>query len=57
MNDRSEIHGQTMYDWAKSAFSTAVVTIILGPYLLALAEDQGGVTVLGFTIEPAGVVL
>ncbi|GMQ78665.1 MAG: MFS transporter [Anaerolineae bacterium] len=53
MNDRREILGWTMYDWANSAFSTTVVTTFLGPYLLALAKDQGGVNILGFTVEPA----
>ena len=53
MNDRREIFGWTMYDWANSAFSTTVVTTFLGPYLLALANDKGGVELLGFTIEPA----
>ena len=42
-----------MYDWAWSAFSTTVTTALLGPYLLELAEDNGGVDVLGFQIEPA----
>ncbi len=40
-----------MYDWAWSAFSTTIVAALLGPYLLALAEDNGGVTVAGFTID------
>lgn len=53
MNDRREIFGWTMYDWANSAFSTTVVTTFLGPYLLSLAENQGGVNLLGFTVRPA----
>jgi UMF1 family MFS transporter len=53
VNDRREIFGWTMYDWANSAFSTTVVTTFLGPYLLALAKDQGGVNIFGFTFEPA----
>lgn len=40
-----------MYDWAWSAFSTTVVTALLGPYLFELAEDNGGVDVFGFTID------
>lgn len=39
MNDRREIFGWTMYDWANSAFSTTVVSVFLGPYLSALAES------------------
>ncbi len=42
-----------MYDWAWSAFSTTVTTALLGPYLLALAEDNGGVGVLGVDVAPA----
>jgi UMF1 family MFS transporter len=53
VNDKREIFGWTMYDWANSAFSTTVVTTFLGPYLLALAEEQGGVNLFGFVVEPA----
>lgn len=42
-----------MYDWAWSAFSTTVVTALLGPYLLDLAERNDGVDVLGFTVDAA----
>jgi UMF1 family MFS transporter len=38
MNNRREIFGWTMYDWASSAFSTTVGTVFLGPYLTNLAE-------------------
>ena len=44
-----------MYDWAWSAFSTTVTTALLGPYLLDLAERNGGATVAGFTIDPASL--
>jgi UMF1 family MFS transporter len=53
LNDKREIFGWTMYDWANSAFSTTVVTTFLGPYLLALAEEQQGVNLFGFVVEPA----
>ncbi len=53
MNDKREILGWTMYDWANSAFSTTVVTTFLGPYLLSLADAQGGVNILGYIIKPA----
>lgn len=36
-NDKREIFGWAMYDWANSAFSTTVVTVFLGPYLASLA--------------------
>jgi MFS transporter, UMF1 family len=55
MNDRREIFGWTMYDWASSAFSTTVVTAFLGPYLTALAETAADanelVYVLGIPIR------
>ena len=51
--DRREIFGWQMYDWAWSAFSTTVTTALLGPYLLALAEDNGGVPLFGFVIDDA----
>ena len=51
--DRREVFGWQMYDWAWSAFSTTVVTALLGPYLVELGEDNGGVDVLGVTLEPA----
>lgn len=53
VDDKREIFGWTMYDWANSAFSTTVVTTFLGPYLIVLAEASGGVNVLGLRIEPA----
>ena len=51
--DRSEVFGWKMYDWGWSAHTTTVLTALLGPYLLALAEDNGGVDVFGWTIDPA----
>ncbi len=36
-NDRREIRGWAMYDWANSAFSTTVGTVFLGPYVASLA--------------------
>ena len=38
VNDRREIFGWSMYDWANSAFSTTVGTVFLGPYLTSIAE-------------------
>ena len=48
-NDRREIFGWIMYDWANSAFYTTVVSTLLGPYLTALAQRSLG--------DPNGVVL
>jgi len=50
--NRSEIFSWAMYDWANSAFSTIVVTTLLGPYLSNLAQASGGVSFLGMTFEP-----
>jgi MFS transporter, UMF1 family len=54
-DDRREIFGWTMYDWANSAFSTTVVTVFLGPYLTSIAETMadasGFLSVLGMSIR------
>jgi UMF1 family MFS transporter len=39
VNDKREIFGWTMYDWANSAFSTTVGTVFLGPYVTAIAKE------------------
>ncbi len=39
INDKREIFGWAMYDWANSAFSTTVGTVFLGPYLASLAAN------------------
>lgn len=58
VNDRKEIFGWGMYDWANSAFSTTVGTVFLGPYIASLArtaaEAAGTTTVsfLGIPIAP-----
>lgn len=55
MNDRREIFGWLMYDWANSAFSTTVVTVFLGPYLSnitkAAADSNGLVYMFGIPIR------
>lgn len=38
INDKREILGWAMYDWANSAFSTTIGAVFLGPYLSALVE-------------------
>ncbi|HET8707307.1 MAG TPA: MFS transporter, partial [Pseudomonadales bacterium] len=54
-NDKKEIFGWAMYDWANSAFSTTVVTVFLGPYLTAItqaaADPRGLVYLLGVPIR------
>jgi len=58
VNDKREIFGWAMYDWANSAFSTTVGTVFLGPYVASLArsaaETAGTATVsfLGIPIAP-----
>mgnify|MGYP000014583193 CR=1 FL=1 len=37
VNDRREIFGWAMYDWANSAFSTTIGSVFLGPYITGLA--------------------
>jgi MFS transporter, UMF1 family len=53
INDKREIRGWMLYDFANSAFSTTVVTTFLGPYLTKIIEsqvgDKGTFTVLGLT--------
>ena len=41
-NDRREIFGWMLYDWANSAFYTTVVSVLLSPYLISLAEKTVG---------------
>lgn len=38
-NDRKEIFGWMMYDWANSAFFTTIIGVLIGPYLLSLAQN------------------
>jgi MFS transporter, UMF1 family len=43
------------YDWANSAFTTTVVTLLFGPYITALAkaasDAQGNINVFGFMLD------
>ncbi|GAB1471794.1 MFS transporter [Chloroflexota bacterium] len=58
VNDRKEIFGWAMYDWANSAFSTTVGTVFLAPYVASLAAEaalaysDGKVRLLGLAIAP-----
>jgi len=58
VNDKREIFGWAMYDWANSAFSTTVGTVFLGPYLASLAakaaeaSQDGMAHLLGIPIAP-----
>ncbi len=58
INDKREIFGWAMYDWANSAFSTTVATVFLGPYLASLiskaaeAYPDGMARLAGIPIAP-----
>ncbi len=58
VNDKKEIFGWAMYDWANSAFSTTVGTVFLGPYVASLARDAAAAagsstaSFLGIPIAP-----
>ena len=41
-NDKRELFGWKMYDWANSAFSTTVAGALFGPYLTRLAQAAVG---------------
>jgi MFS transporter, UMF1 family len=52
---RVEQRGWYVYDWANSAFQTAVVTVFAGPYLTAMAaaaaDDHGFVSLFGVMVR------
>src|SRR5438132_392450 len=52
INDRREIFGWAMYDWANSGFQTTVVTVLSGPYLTALAQHDVGENGVVLTLGP-----
>jgi MFS transporter, UMF1 family len=55
-NDRREIFGWIMYDWANSAFSTTVIAALFGPYLTALAQTAVGDNGVVMSLGPLGDV-
>lgn len=59
-NDRKEIFGWMVYDWANSAFFTTVVGVLIGPYLLNLAQNAVGengviLDLIFFKVTPKGL--
>ncbi len=59
-NDRQEIFGWMLYDWANSAFYTTVVAVLIGPYLISLAEKAVGedgviLDLFFFNVTPKGL--
>src|SRR5215204_5118236 len=55
-NDRREIFGWKMYDWANSAFYTTVVGTLFGPYLTRLAQAAVGENGVVLDLGPLGEV-
>src|SRR5689334_23910506 len=59
INDRRELFGWYIYDWANSAFYTTVVTVLMGPYLTSIAEAAedatGHVHPLGISVLPGSI--
>ena len=55
-NDRREIFGWLTYDWANSAFYTTVVTVLAGPYLTALAQEDVGKSGIVLHLGPIGSI-
>ena len=55
-NDRGEVSGWLIYDWANSAFSTTVITVLAGPYLTTLAQNDVGRNGIVTTFGPFGSI-
>ena len=51
-----EIFGWIAYDWANSAFYTTVITVLVGPYLQALAVADVGENGIVLDLGPLGVL-
>lgn len=56
INDRREIFGWIMYDWANSAFYTTVVGALFGDYLTYLAQRAVGENGTVLSFGPLGAV-
>src|SRR5687768_2956130 len=55
-NDKKEIFGWMVYDWANSAFYTTVIGVLIQPYLISLAQAELGKGGVVFTLGPIGSV-
>lgn len=55
-NTRREVWGWAMYDWANSAFVTTVATVLMGPYLTALAQAAAGENGTILSLGPVGTI-
>ncbi len=56
IDDKREIFGWSMYDWANSAFQAVVITALAGPYLTALAQSSVGDNGVVLSLGPLGSV-
>jgi UMF1 family MFS transporter len=56
VNNRSEIFGWMMYDWANSAFATTVAGALLNPYLTKLAQNAVGDNGVVLSLGPLGAI-
>ena len=56
VNDRREIFGWMMYDWANSTFSTTVAGALLSPYITALAQAAVGENGIVMSLGPLGAI-
>jgi UMF1 family MFS transporter len=56
INNRREIFGWIMYDWANSAFYTTVVGALFGDYLTYLAQQAVGENGTVLSLGPLGAV-
>jgi len=56
VNDRREIFGWMMYDWANSAFATTVAGVLLDPYLTKLAQHTVGTNGVVLSLGPLGAI-
>lgn len=55
-NDKREIFGWKMYDWANSAFYTTVVGALFSPYITRLAQNAVGENGVVLDLGPLGAV-
>jgi UMF1 family MFS transporter len=55
-NDRRQIFGWMMYDWANSAYYTTVIAVLIAPYLTGLAQSHVGENGVVFDLGFIGAV-
>ncbi len=55
-NNRREVFGWKMYDWANSAFSTTIVGALFGPYLTEITQRAVGENGIVLGLGPMGAV-